>query len=626
MNPPDDRAARALLLRGFPGIDRHFALLMDRLATVPGDGLALAAGLVSHRRGRGHTCIELPLFAGVRLGDLVEEAEATETRLPALAGWTASLRASGVVGFPGEHTPMVLDAAHRLYLHRYWRYETDLAAAIRARAVVPVAIDEARLDADLDRLFPEADDGSGRQREAVRVAATRAFSVVTGGPGTGKTRTVVWLLAALLGQDAGRPLRIALAAPTGKAAARIAEAVRKAKADLPGDEASKARLPEQATTLHRLLGTIPGSSRFRHDAAAPLAVDVVVVDEASMVDLALMAKLFAALPPAARIVLVGDKDQLASVEAGNVLGEICAGGTTGTGHPLARCLVALEKNWRFADGAGIHALVTTVNAGDADAALGLLRDAAGGPAVSAVTSGATTSGLADRTVAGTGAVRWRRLPAPQQIPDALRGTILDAYGPVVGSPDPAAALAAMERFRLLAAVRRGPFGVEDLNRVCETLLERAGLIRRRGVWYVGRPVMVTRNDPGLRLHNGDVGIALPDPGDAGNLRVYFAAADGAVRAFAPARLPEHETVFAMTVHKSQGSEFDRVLLVLPERDSPLLTRELIYTGLTRARSSVELWADEPVLRAAIGRQVLRGSGLRDALWAPLSADPSPPSA
>ena len=624
MNPPIGRADRALLLRGFPEIDRHFALLMDRLATMPGDGLALAAALVSHRRGRGHTCIELPRFAGVRLGDLVEEAEASETRLPALAEWTGSLRASGVVGSPGEHMPLVLDAAHRLYLHRYWRYETDLAAAIRARAVAPVAIDQARLDADLDLLFPDADDGSGRQREAVRMAATRAFSVVTGGPGTGKTRTVVWLLAALLGQDARRPLRIALAAPTGKAAARIAEAVRKAKAALPGDEASKARLPEQATTLHRLLGTIPGSSRFRHDAAAPLAVDIVVVDEASMVDLALMAKLFAALPPSARIVLVGDKDQLASVEAGNVLGEICAAGTTGSGHPLARCRVALEKNWRFADGAGIHALVTTVNAGDADAALGLLRAAAGGPAASAGTSGATTPGLVDRT--GTGAVRWRRLPAPRQVPDALRGTILDAYGPVVGSRDPVAALAAMDRFRLLSAVRRGPFGVEDLNRVCETLLERAGLIRRRGVWYAGRPVMVTRNDPGLRLHNGDVGIALPDPGDAGNLRVYFAAADGAVRAFAPARLPEHETVFAMTVHKSQGSEFDRVLLVLPERDSPLLTRELVYTGLTRARTSVELWADEPVLRAAIGRQVLRGSGLRDALWAPLSADPSPPSA
>ena len=624
MNASDDRAARALLLRGFPEIDRHFALLMDDLASVPSDGLALAAALVSHRRGQGHTCLELQRVAGVRLDELVEEGDGSGARLPDLAGWTASLRASGVVGSPGEYAPLVLDPANRLYLHRYWRYETDLAAAIRARAVAPVAIDGPRLDADLDQLFPEHGDGSGRQREAVRMAATRAFSVVTGGPGTGKTRTVVWLLAALLGQQPGRPLRIALAAPTGKAAARIAEAVRKAKADLPGDEASKERLPEQATTLHRLLGTVPGSSRFRHDAAHPLAVDVVVVDEASMVDVALMAKLFAALPPAARIVLVGDKDQLASVEAGNVLGEICAGGPAGAGHPLARCRVALDKNWRFADGAGIHALVTAVNAGDADAALGLLRREvdAGTPS-----AGIAAAGTDDFAGPGSGgAVRWRRLPSPQRIPDALLGTVLEAFGPVVGSRDPAAALAALERFRLLAAVRRGPFGVENLNRVCETLLDRAGLIRRRGEWYAGRPVMVTRNDPGLLLHNGDVGIALPDPADAGNLRVCFAAADGSVRFFAPARLPAHETAFAMTVHKSQGSEFDRVLLVLPERDSPLLTRELVYTGLTRARSSVELWADEPVLRAAIGRQVLRGSGLRDALWAPLSADPSRPSA
>lgn len=571
-------------LVGFSDLDRHFGRLMTELARQPSEALRLAGALVSHQRGKGHSCLDLTSVAGRRLGEVLGNTEAPSALLPPLAAWKESLRASGVVGSPGEFTPLVIDAAGRLYLHRYWRYETNLAASIRSRSWCRVPVDEVKLEASLQRFFLPNGDEFDWQRHAVRTAATRAFTVITGGPGTGKTRTVVWLLAALLEQDGGTPLRIALAAPTGKAAARIAESVRMAKAELPCTEALKAKLPEKATTIHRLLGAIPNSPRFRHDAANLLAVDVVVVDEASMVDLALMAKLFAAVPPTARVVLVGDQDQLASVEAGNVLGEICAGGEADDASPLAGCVVQLRKNWRFASDAEIHALSQAVNAGDADTVMSRLR---------------ATPKL------------WQPSPKPSELPAALKEAVLGTYGDALRERDPAAALAAWSRFRLLAAVRRGPFGVENLNALCETLLERGGLIQRQGVWYAGRPVMVTRNDATLRLFNGDVGITLPD--DKGELSVFFADTEGAVRTFTPPRLPEHETVFAMTVHKSQGSEFDRVLLVLPERDSPVLTRELLYTGLTRAKSGFEVWADESILRSAIGRRVQRASGLRDAL-------------
>ncbi len=589
---------KTILLTGFSDLDRHFARVVVELSPPVSDELQLAAALVGHQRAAGHACLDLAAVAGRWLRDVASDLEDSSVRLPTLTAWRKALRASGAVGRPGDFTPLVLDEANRLYLHRYWRYETDLAVAIRRRAQLQVAVDEALLQASLQRLFPAQGEEFDGQRHAVRTAATRAFSVITGGPGTGKTRTVVWLLAALLEQAGERPLRIALAAPTGKSAARIAESVRAAKRQLPCTDALKAMLPEEATTLHRLLGPIPNSPRFRHDATNPLAVDIVVVDEASMVDLALMAKLFAALPTAARIVLIGDKDQLASVEAGNVLGEICAAAGSSAASPLADSVVELQKNWRFAPGVEIHTLSQAVNAGDEAAVMDQLRSS---PAL------------------------WQALPKPGELSAALRTRILDGYGAVVRERDPAAAMAQFNRFRLLTAVRRGPYGVESLNTLAETLLERAGLIARRGPWYAGRPVIVTRNDPATKLFNGDVGLTLPDA--SGHLRVFFANADGAggVRAFVPARLPEHATVFAMTIHKSQGSEFDRVLLVLPERDSPVLTRELVYTGLTRARSAIELWANEDILRQAIGRQVRRASGLRDALCNPAATEPPSPA-
>jgi exodeoxyribonuclease V alpha subunit len=595
MNAPVTIAARSepvlpLDSSAFADIDRHFARFIERLSGRANPELALAAALVSRSRGAGNVCLDLRTATGE---DFLEEAAAI--RFPEFEAWMASLRGSPVVGGPGEFKPLVLDERGRLYLHRYWEYESNLAKAILARAQENVeGVNEPLLREGLGRLFPAPAGATGTtgtdwQRVAASTAVTKKLCVISGGPGTGKTRTVVGLLALLLEQAGKEPLRIALAAPTGKAAARLQESLRKWKTSLPCTESIKARLPDESFTLHRLLGGLPDSTQFRHNAENPLPFDVVVVDEASMVDLALMAKLFAATPPAARLVLLGDKDQLASVEAGAVLGDICNHRLEATPGPLAGCIIELARNYRFDADSGILALSQAINDGDDGRALGLLTARPG-------------SGTAGAELPPSGSLKQR-----------LRGRAMEYFGPVAQTRDPLTALQALNRFRILCAVRQGPFGVETLNRTVEEVLAEAGLVRAHERWYAGRPVLVTRNDYTLKLFNGDVGVILPDP-ISGELRAWFLDADNSLRSVPPVRLPEHETVFAMTVHKSQGSEFEEVLFVLPDRETPLLTRELLYTGVTRASRRVELWFNEPALRAAIARRVERASGLREALW------------
>ena len=548
------------LMHEYPAtpLDAHFAALMLRLHGGPHEVLERAARIVSAGRAAGHICVPFE-----------SEAEA--------------LRTARVVGAPGEFKPLILDARGRLYLHRYWEYEAQLAAAIRARIGVDAPCDAALLKRGLDRLFGNAAKTQDWQREAVETAVRRRFSVITGGPGTGKTWTLVAVLALLHEQFAARDakLRVRLAAPTGKAAARMKESIQRTLETDPRFVECRALLDQEATTLHRLLGTIPDSPYFRHDANRPLAVDAVIVDEASMVDLALMAKLFAAIPPTASVLLLGDKDQLASVEAGNVLGDICHA-------PLSGHIVELRENRRFAEDSGIRQLSSLVNAGDADGALAVLAE--NRPDIS-------THGL----------------PAPSDLSAVLRESVLAGYRACLEAEDPVTALTALNSFRILCALRRGPYGVENLNRLAEQALAEAGLIEPTAEHYRGRPVLITANDYQLHLFNGDVGMLLPDPEAGGELRAWFLDAAGGLRRILPARLPAHETVFAMTVHKSQGSEFRRVLLILPDRDTPVATRELLYTAITRARESVELWHEAPILRAAIARRTERSSGLRDAL-------------
>ena len=587
----------------FSDLDRHFAAFIEAQDGGDRPRLALAAALVSRRRSEGHICLDLAGIAGLGFPE-TPVAGASPVQLPRLKEWVSELNASQVVGAPDEFKPLILDNQHRLYLHRYWNYEQSLAKGILKRAAgQQTPPKEATLSPLVQALFPpEPGEHVDWQSVAALTAVRRRFCVISGGPGTGKTHTLVLILALLLELEPGRKLRIAVAAPTGKAAARIQDSIRSAKAVLPCDEAIKAQLPERATTVHRLLGYIPDSARFRHDAGNPLACDVVAVDEASMVDLALMAKLFQAIPPSARVILLGDKDQLASVEAGAVLGDICAAATTAqagpcgtapppTKDPLADCVVQLRKNYRFSEQSGIYRLSHAINAGRAEEVLQVLRDHQG-------------NGDTDLLAVA--------LPRRAQLKEALRERVIGGFSAFLKISDPLQALATLGQFRILCALREGPFGVTGLNQMTEDILEQAGLIRPLTPWYARRPVMITRNDYNLKLFNGDIGLILPDS-ESTELRAFFPGPDNTVRKFLPLRLPEHETAYALTVHKSQGSEFDRVLLVLPDRDSPVLSRELLYTGITRARKNVEVWFEEAVFRAALSRRVSRTSGLRDAL-------------
>jgi exodeoxyribonuclease V alpha subunit len=595
-------------------IDRHFASLMAQLSGNSPE-VKLAAALVSHYRRQGHICVDLEEY----------ERKPPPTELIGalgLAAWPDSsslvqrLRNSAVVGRPGDFKPLVLDESGRLYLHRYWKYETSLAEAITRLATgnAPL-VDQQELQKGLTRLFPrKGEEDVDWQLVAAFAAIRKRLCIISGGPGTGKTRTVVVLLALLLEQHPA--MRIALAAPTGKAAARLQEALKHTKATLPCKQAAKERLPAEASTIHRLLGSIPDSAFFRHDAANPLPFDAVVVDEASMVDLALMAKLVAAIPQSARLILLGDKDQLASVEAGAVLADLCNGGErrsfsdefigefkaitgqklpaeagAGRASDLGDCIVELRKNYRFGEQSGIYRLSRAVNDGDSGKAIEVLSES-GGSAGSQVS--------------------WKPLPAPTALKAALKETVLSGYQDYLRAGNPTEALAALGRFRVLCALRNGPYGIESLNRLVEEILSEAGLIEANALFYAGRPVMVLRNDYNLKLFNGDIGVVLPNASK--ELRACFAGPEQTIRDFMPIRLPEHETAYAMTLHKSQGSEFERVLLVLPGEDSPVLTRELVYTGLTRASKRVELWSDQEIFATAVRRRISRRSGLREALW------------
>lgn len=517
--------------------------------------------------------------------------------LPSLAECLAQLEASPLVSEGQRYTPLVL-WQQRLYLARYHAYEANLADQLLRRLQQPQVVDDGVLADSLQRLFATNTQLPDWQRLAAAQAVCQSVTVISGGPGTGKTTTVVRFLAALLEQPREEALVIGLAAPTGKAAARMAEAIRQAKAQLPVSASLKARLPEQALTLHRLLGRWGNRPGGRYHTGNPLPLDVLVVDEASMVDLALMAQLLVALPLHARLILLGDRDQLAAVEAGAVFAELCEGQgfsrstarrlqqLTGQAVPireprsrLGESVVLLSHSHRFAGDSGIGELARRVNAGDVEGVQALLRQAPED-------------------------LCWQIEPTLRALLARLEKGY-EAYIQQIQTGDPAQIFRCFTRFRVLSAQREGGLGVEALNKELEKRLRwrLGGAVQ--DLWYPGRPVMIAQNDYALGLFNGDVGICLKTPK---GLRVFFETDQG-FRDLSPARLPSHECALVMTVHKSQGSEFDQVLLVLPEQPSPLLTRSLLYTGLTRARRQVELWAWPERLAEAVATCTERASGL-----------------
>jgi exodeoxyribonuclease V alpha subunit len=661
----------------------------------------LAAALLSHQVGRGQVRLDLAATLADPNGalDLPPQDARGRERIPAtehspppllpaevlasltLPAWRAALQAHPAVddvddvdgkGVGDGSTPLVL-ADGCLLLRRHWRCEQTLQQALAQRLLEPPlqghaltgqrAGDDAALRQALDALFPTAPSGQSTQdgsspdwqKIACALAARHAFAIITGGPGTGKTTTVVKLLVVLqhlaLQQPAPRPLRIRLAAPTGKAAARLAESVAAARGKLalgglrelggpeglgglPVGAALLDHLPGEVSTLHRLLGVKPGSRHFRHDAQQKLPLDVLVVDEASMVDLEMMAAVLEALPRQARLVLLGDKDQLASVEAGAVLGLWCQradGGhytpatrawlqevsgqdvgdpmTDPAGQATDQAIVKLRKSHRFGEASGIGRLAQAVHAGEAAWAQALL------------TKGLPDIGLAKDL--GCLPAGWRVLfdllhqtgPWSEEC-DASDASDASQAAPARHDAWARQVLKAAGRFQVLCAVRGGPQGVEAVNRRIAQALAAEGLIPGAEGWFVGRPVMVTRNDYGLGLMNGDVGVTLhgpPGASSAPSLRVAFPDGRGGIRWVPPSRLRDVETAFAITVHKSQGSEFDHVALVLPGHMSAVVTRELVYTAITRARVKFTLVVPDggdEVLQQAVQRTAPGTAGAR----------------
>lgn len=584
-------------------LDVAFAGTLDRLARGLGatpteaeaGAVALAAALSARAPRHGHVCVDLAdLAAGIRL-----EEDTPSLPWPEADLVRAALAASPLTG-PGG--PLVL-AGDTLYLARYADLESKLAAAILGR-LSPMPVNEARVQEDIERLWPAArrSEGDADQIAAACTALGNRFAVIVGGPGTGKTTTVVRILAMMLRQAPAEGLRIALLAPTGKAAARMVESIldslqRGGEAAFPAEIALA--IPRVATTIHRALGVRPDNPAVtKHHRENPLPHDVVVVDEASMIPLALMARLMDAIRPDARVLLLGDQHQLASVEAGAVLADVCGPVLEpGDTRPMARAVARLNVSRRFHDHSGIGELARAVNRGDTAAAAALTRPDAGRPDVAVI--------AAER---------------PERALAALRPLCVQAYRPIVGERDPAKALEAMDDFRVLCAHRRGALGVERLNADIRAWLAAERIVRPQGAVWRGLPFLVTENDNDLGVYNGDTGIFLDDPA-LGELRAFLPGGGAGPRSLSVNRLPAWEPVFAMTIHKSQGSEVAHAVVVLPERLSPIVTRELVYTGLTRAKARLTLVATPDILTHAITQRVTRASGLRARLWSEPEAPP-----
>lgn len=593
-------------------LPRQFADFLCERATASKE-LWLGAALTSQQTLDGGVCLHLPAIAGRPWSG--EDPPGGEVA-PSLDHWLATLRRSSAVGRPGELRPLILTDEGRLYLHRYWEYETALAEDLRRRASTRPRVDLEALSRAWRRLAVRDELAEG-QRVAAVTAALRGLTVISGGAGTGKTTIVACILKLLAaGSDPARPLRARLVAPTGKAAGRLKEQLRAYRERLDPEGEIDRLLVDEPATLHRLLGGAPGASRYRHHADNPLPLDVLVIDETSMVDLPMMTKVVAALPSSARLVLIGDKDQLPPVGVGSVFGELCAAapaptpelsseietvtGSALTPSPteddetrdLASSITFLRHSFRFDAASGIGTLADAVRRADGGALARLVE--------------APPEDLAWLT---------RSIGSARDAPAEILSRVAEGFAPFLeavrsGAP-PADVLERLGRFRILCVLREGPSGVAGWNDAIESHLRAKRRIQGGQTWYEGRPVLVTRNDYAQRLWNGDVGVALRR--DDGALRVWFEGAAGELRDFPPGRLSHVETAYALTVHKSQGSEFDHVVLALPDTETRLLSRELLYTGVTRARTRLEVLGDPSRFAEGMFRRLPRASGLADAL-------------
>ncbi|MEL7834541.1 exodeoxyribonuclease V subunit alpha [Fodinibius sp. Rm-B-1B1-1] len=571
----------------------------------------LAAVMVSHLYRQGHVCLPMEDYAGQLLFE--EAHDEMALRAPEVKPWRRSLQESPVVGSPGDYKPLIVDDANRIYMHKLWYYEHTLAQGLIQKSCIQVDnVDVELLQQGLERLFKHSTEQPDWQKVAAATSVRNKLSIISGGPGTGKTSTVVRILALILEQhqQSETVIDIALAAPTGKAAARLKNSIMEAREGLAVADEIRALIPENAQTLHQLLGARRHSARFRHDAENPIPYDLVIVDEVSMVDQALMSKLMEALLDDAHLILLGDKDQLASVEAGSVLGDICQPDENkfseehhdwlselsisipnkyivANSNTLSDNITLLTKSYRFNVDSGIAQLSEAVNSGKADRAVRVLQDQQFDDVV------------------------LNEIESSEALQAAIERKLPSYFEAMINANAPKESLDYFKQFRILSAHRKGATGVENINMLAAKILHEKNLIPKYAKWYVGKPVIINSNDYSLNLYNGDIGICLAD--ENGELRVYFEH-EGEVRGIAPNRLTDFSTAYALTVHKSQGAEFDKVMLVLPRTVSKVLSRELIYTALTRARTAITILGKESILKEGIKRNIRRSSGLTDYMW------------
>ncbi len=610
-------------------LDVQFAKFLSELDTQvnsdsngQSENVGIAGFMVSHELGKGNVCLDFSAF-----NEYMSQSELQQVleciKLSALVHIAEGPKNPG--DSDSIEAPLVLKGSC-LYLQRYFEYEKGLDLDIRCRLqAMPWNVDDqSELIQSLFNVSPEQAHIDW-QAVAAYTAAKNRFSVISGGPGTGKTTTVIRLLALIIQlyqSSYKRSPIIKLAAPTGKAAMRLTESIVGAKQSLDVDLSIKDVIPQKAETLHRLLQRNLNGD-FKYNQHNPLHLDVLIVDEASMIDLPLMSKLVRAMPEHGQIILLGDKDQLASVEAGSVLADICdneikhgysedlsqklskiVGGNysefiEAQGAPIRDHICQLRKSYRFDENSGIGHLARASNAGDYkawQAALGTtssFKDIA----FHELSDDAYKAVLTEACTEIIGNIKQIN---PKGMTDAQALNLHKAYG----------------RYQILCALKEGPLGVSGINEEIEKQLKNKGMILGESQWYLGRPVIILENDYGLSLYNGDIGILLPqitDNGDA-KLKATFIGADEKVRWIQPSRLPKHDTVYAMTVHKSQGSEFEHCTFILPNYAVPILTKELIYTGITRAKKQLTLLADNRVLKSALKKKVQRSSGLGNLLW------------
>ncbi len=582
-------------------LDRQVSLFLAQLDQTHecSDEQLLSAALVSNAVGNGHVCLPLDTIADKKVFKSISAYKTpnSETLRDLLQKWP-------LVGKPGANTPLILDTRNRLYLARYFNYQQTISQDLLRRSQGREEVDHLKALPLLEQLFP-ATEQMDWQRLAASLALFKKLVIISGGPGTGKTHTIAGIMA-LLNNIGPAPLKIGLAAPTGKAANRLKESICKAKAGLP--DSLQASIPEDPQTLHRLLGVQPDSLDFRANKKNPLQLDLLVIDEASMVDVPMMAKLLEALPETTRLIILGDRDQLASVEAGSLFADLC--GETDEFHcspqlykslkqynkhlehkknppvSFADSVIRLQKSYRFSKQGSIGRLAAAVNRNNQLEIQKIL-----------------SSNLPDFTF----------LPlSGLELTKYLSQAVLPYYQKITGCKNATAALQIFNKFRILCALRDGPYGINTINKMVAEILEARGLISITDRWYKGQPLMIGANHYGLQLFNGDTGIIWPNENQV--LLAWFLRADGSMFPIAPSRLPEHETAYAVTVHKAQGSEFKQVLLILPPQEHQIVTKELIYTGITRSREKLTLLAESVALQASIRKKVVRYSGLADTLW------------